>query len=66
MKIKISDVAVFSIVLTFNQCGDSDLFFRTAVCYASAHFFAFTLQLTVEDRLIGAALCSVMLQWAGI
>ncbi len=27
---------------------------------------AFTLELTAEDRLIGAALCSVMLQWAGI
>lgn len=56
----------------FQHCADFQSvwwfwpFFRTAVCYASAHFFAFTLQLTVEDRLIGAALCSVMLQWAGI
>lgn len=40
--------------------------FRIAVCYISAHFSAFTLEPTAEDRLIGAALCSVMLQWAAV
>lgn len=51
--------AVFSIIPIVEPCADSGL----SVCCTSAHFFAFTLQLTVEDR---AAVYSVMLQCVGI
>ena len=59
-------VLLFSALCWLSNIVLIPTFSRTAVCYISAHFSAFTLELTAEDRLIGAARCSVMLQWAGV